>query len=462
MIDLKTYQDYLAAIEKGKEIEFIQTAIKEYKLSDDYKIALDADEYEAERNVTILQFMKCIFTTSGIKVPDFTAANNKIASNFFHRLTTQRVSYSLGNGISFPGAKVEISDNKAKIIDATKDKLGENFDTILYLAAHYARIHKVSYLFWNLDHSDYFKMTEFLPLLDEETGKLRAGFRFWSLDWEKKPVIVVKYEEDGYTQYKTKTGSKGLDLMLDKPKRGYIQNIQHTEADGDQITGESNYSSIPIVPLWGDKHHQSDLVGMRAKIDAYDLIKSGFADDVEECAEIYWVISNALGMSDADLAKFRDRMKLQHIVTADSDTPVKAERVEIPVAARESLLKGLREQIYEDYGGLDVHTVAAGATNDHIDAAYQPVDEEADDFEYQIIQAVQGILGLMGVKDTPIFKRNRISNQKEQTEMVVNSADHLDEETILNKLPFLTPDEVQIVLARKLDEVAATVTMTEV
>ena len=362
---MKTYQDYLEAVEKGEEIEFIQTAIKDYKLSDDYKIALDADEYEAERNVTILQFMKCIFTPTGQKVPDFTAANNKIASNFFHRLTTQRVSYSLGNGISFPGAKVEIQDNKAKVIDSTKDRLGENFDTILYLAAHYARIHKVSYLFWNLDHSDFFKMTEFLPLLDEETGKLRAGFRFWSLDWEKKPVIVVKYEEDGYTQYKTKRGSKGLDLALDKPKRGYIQTIQHTDADGDQITNESNYSSIPIVPLWGDKHHQSDLVGMRAKIDSYDLIKSGFADDVEECAEIYWVISNALGMTDSDLAKFRDRMKLHHIVASDSDTPVKGERVEIPVAARESLLNGLRSQIYEDYGGLDVHTVAAGATNDH-------------------------------------------------------------------------------------------------
>ena len=458
MIDLKTYQDYLAAVERGEEIEFIQTAIKEYKNSEAYKIALDADEYEAERNTTILQFMRCIFSPTGEKLPDFTASNNKIASNFFHRLTIQRVSYSLGNGISFPGARVEISENKAKVVDEIKDKLGDNFDTILYLAAHYARIHKVSYLFWNLDHSDFFKMTEFMPLLDEETGMLRAGFRFWSLDWEKKPVIVVKYEEDGYTQYKTKRGSKGLDLMLDKPKRGYIQTIQHTEADGDIVTNESNYSSIPIVPLWGDKHHQSDLVGMRAKIDAYDLIKSGFADSVDECAEIYWVVSNALGMSDSDLAKFRDRMKLQHIVAADSDTPVKAERVEIPVAARESILKSLREQIYEDYGGLDVHTVAAGATNDHIDAAYQPVDEEADDFEYQIIQAVQGILALNGVKSVPIFKRNRISNQKEQTDMIINSADHLDEETILNKLPYLTPDEVQIVLARKLNEMADTVT----
>ena len=66
----------------------------------------------------------------------------------------------------------------------------------------------------------------------------------------------------------------------------------------------------------------------------------------------------------------------------------------------------------------------------------------------------------MGLDDVPIFKRNKISNQKEQTEMVIDSADHLDEETILNKLPFLTPDEVQIVRARKLEEAADTVTTT--
>ena len=95
-----------------------------------YKIALDADEYEAERNVTILQFMKCIFTLSGMKVPDFTAANNKIASNFFHRLTIQRVSYSLGNGISFPGARVEIKDNKPT---ATDTDVEAEMKKILYL-----------------------------------------------------------------------------------------------------------------------------------------------------------------------------------------------------------------------------------------------------------------------------------------------------------------------------------------
>ena len=112
-------------------------------------------------------------------------------------------------------------------------------------------------------------------------------------------------------------------------------------------------------------------------------------------------------------------------------------------------MKMIRAQMYEDFGALDVHTVAAGATNDHIDAAYQSMDEEADDFEYQIIECVQQILRLMGIEDIPQFKRNRISNQKEQVEMLMLAADYLDDETILNKLPFVTVDEVREILERK-------------
>ena len=224
----------------------------------------------------------------------------------------------------------------------------------------------------------------------------------------------------------------------------------------DEVIGESNYadgsnnSLLPIVPFWGSKHHQSDLVGMRAKIDAYDLVKSGFADDLQDCAEIYWIVSNAMGMNDSDLAKFRDRIKLNHIAVADTDnSPITPYTQDIPVTARESLLNSLREQIYEDYGGLDVHTVAAGATNDHIDAAYQPLDEEADDFEYQVIKAIRGILNIIGINDMPLFNRNRISNQMERTNMVLLAANYLDDETILKKLPFITPDEIDTILARK-------------
>ena len=447
---MKTYQDFIEAKEKGQELDFIKAAISEYMASPEYKTALDADEYEAERNVTINQFMKLIFNNAGQQVVDFTASNNKIASNFFHRLTTQRVAYSLGNGISFPSSEKALVGGKWVTVDKTKQKLGSDFDTVLYDAAGYARRHGVSYIMWNLDHATLFKMTEFCPLLDEVDGSLRAGFRFWSLDWSKRPVTVVEYEEDGYTKFRTRKDSKGLDLVIDTPKRAYKQKIAKTAVDPEEIVDESNYSTIPIVPLWGSKIKQSDLIGMRSKIDSYDLVKSGFADDVQDCAQIYWLISNAMGMTDEDLAKFRDKIKLQKIAVVDSENSgVTPYTQEIPVTARKTLLDDLRSQIYEDYGGLDVHTIAAGATNDHVDAAYQPMDEEADDFEYQIIKAVQGILAVLGIDDIPIFQRNRISNRMEQMQMVMMGANYLDDETVIRKMPFITPDEADAILLRK-------------
>lgn len=450
---MRTYQDFLKAKEQNDTINFIVKAITEYRSSNDYLIALDANEYEAERNVTISQYVKKIYTMQGMEIPDFTSANHRIASNFFHRLTTQRCAYSLGNGVSFASAKKEMQNGKRVSVDSTKETLGKDFDTVLYEAAHYALIHKMSYLFWNLDHLDYFKMTEFVPLFDEYTGVLKAGFRFWSLDWDKKPVTVVVYEPDGYEKYRTREGSKGLDIVLYEQKRAYKQTFLHNEVDPDEMIGESNYSDLPIVPLWGNKHKQSDLIGMRAKIDAYDLIKSGFANDLQDCAEIYWIVSNAMGMSDEELAKFRDKIKLNHIAVADTDnSPVTPYTQEIPVNAKETLLRLLKEQIYEDYGALDVHTIMAGDTNDHVEAAYQPMDEEADDFEYQIISAIRGILKIIGIDDMPIFNRNRVSNQMERTNMVMLAAQYLDDETILKKLPFITPDEVDNILLNK-DEI---------
>ena len=450
---MKTYQDFLGYREQGHLMDFIVDAITDYRGSSEFKIAQDADEYEAERNITINDYTRWLYNSDGQKVVDSTAANNKIASNFFHRLTTQRVSYSLGNGISFAGRKRENVDGEMVNVDATKDALGNDFDTVLYEAAHNALIHRVCFLMWNLDHAVYFKATEFCPMFDEYDGTLKAGIRFWSLDWQNRPATVVLYEMDGYTKYRSKAGTNGIsDLEEYEPKRAYKQTIAHNDADPDEIIGESNYSYLPIVPLWGNKFHQSDLVGMRAKIDAYDLVKSGFANDLEDCAEIYWIIGNALGMTDDDLAKFRDKLKLQHIAVMDTtESNITPHQQEIPTAARATLIESLRAQIYDDYGALDVTNIGAGAniTATEIRAAYQTMDEEADAFEYQIINAVRGILRIIGIDDMPVFKRNRVSNDMEQTQMIMLAANYLDNETIIRKLPYITPDEVDGILSRR-------------
>jgi len=451
---LYTYQDFEKDKSTGGIIVAVQNAISLHVKSDAYKTAKSADAYDHQQNETIYNYIKTIFTMTGSPVEDFTASNNKIASNFFHRLNTQRNTYLLGNGVSFTDHVEEQEDletGETITVDTTKEALGPHFDTDLQKAGYNALIHGITFGFWNLDRLHVFPLTEFVPLWDEEDGSLRAGVRFWRID-KDKPLIAVLYEEDGYTKFKSKE-KVGVDLEELQAKRAYKLKVQTSEEDGEEIIGEENYGSLPIVPLWGSKLKQSTLVGMQHSIDSFDLIRSGFANDLTDCAQIYWILENCGGMDDAELAKFRDRLKINHIAKADTEnSKVTPYTQDVPFSARKEYLDEIRSGIYEDFGGLDVHTVAAGATNDHIDAAYQPMDEEADDFEYQIIEFIQQILSLMGIEDTPIFKRNRISNQKEQTDMVLSAAEYLDDETVLSKLPFITVDEVADILLKKQQE----------
>lgn len=436
-----TFQDF----EKAKTSEdslraFVLNAINVHKDSDIYKTAKDADLYDRQKNRTINEYVQTMFTLAGAPVEDYTASNNKIASNFFHRLNTQRCTYSLGNGIYFANDK----DNKLK------DQLGDSFDKRVFDMGYYALIHGVCFGFWNMDKLHVFPVTEFVPLWDEKDGSLKAGIRFWRID-ESKPMIAILYEIDGYTRFETPEDGRA-EFIISEQKRAYKAKVVQSEAGGQEVVGEENYSALPIVPMWGSKLHQSTLVGMQTAIDSFDLIRSGFANDLTDCAEIYWLIENCGGMTEEDLARFRDRLKLNHIVEVAGDNGAKATPYtqEIPYQARKTYLDDIRAGIYEDFGGLDVHSVSADSTNDHLEAAYQPMDENADDFEYQVIEFIQQLLVVAGLDaDDPVFKRNRISNQREQVDMIMAEAQYLDEETVLNKLPNITPDEVKEILERR-------------
>ena len=436
-----TFQDFQYDTNKSGISASIDKAINLHKATLEYKTALDADNYDMQRNTTIMQFTRKLFTNDGEYTEDQTASNNKICSSFFRRLNTQRNTYSLGNGIQFENTEI-------------KEELGTDFDTKLKVAGYYALIHGVSFMFWNVDHVHVYKITEFVPLYDEETGTLQAGIRFWQID-DNKPIYAVLYEVNGYSKYRKSTKDKGGTGKFEEvsPKTAYRVTYSKAEKDTEaEIVGEENYNELPIIALYGSRLKQSTLIGMKGSIDAYDLVRSGFANDMADCSQIYWIINNAGGMNEKELGKFRDRLRITHIAkTTDEDITVTPYTQEVPYQARKEFLDEIRSGIYEDFGGLDVHTISAGSTNDHIEAGYQPLDEQADDYEYEIIDAVERLERLIGVKEiqTPLFNRNRISNQKEKVDMVIECANYLDDETVLKHLPFLSSDEIDTVMERK-------------
>lgn len=454
-----TFQDYEKAADKT---QWIQQALVSYRESDEYKKALDEEAYMAGKNTTIQQTVRVIYNMAGLPEPDFTASNMKIMDNTIHRLVTDRCSYSLGNGISFPGRHKVIKGGKSVMVDPVKDLLGDKFDRALKRTAYWALANSEAYLYVHMGSRKpewqykLFKKTEFLPLYDEESGKLRGGVRFWSMDWGKRPITAVLYLENGYIKYKTKPDEYSIaSLQKDGDLQAYIETVQTSEAFGEERVESESLTMLPIFPLYSGEMRTSALDRLRDVIDATDMVLSGFVNDIHDIPQVYWLISGAMGMSEKDKRQLLDRLILQHMAVIDGEnSKIEGYTQEIPYEAREKCLDRLHNKMYEKYGGFDVHTIEAGATNDHIEAGYWPMDEEADDFEYEIIEFVQEILEMMGVTEetTPIFQRNRVSNQKEQTEMVMLAANVLDKQTILEKLPWITVDEVDDILARSDEE----------
>ena len=436
---MKTYQN-LAAIseDEGKVKKFVFDVIDDHKGSNAYKTASIAEKYYARKNVTIMAFQKMLYNMQGQQVPDMWSANYKLRTHFFRRFVTQQVQYVLSNGVTF---------NKKD----TKDKLGKAFDTRLQFAAKKAMIDKVSFLFWNLDHVEVFCFADtptdpgFAPLYDEDTGALRAGVRYWHVD--EHTTRATLYEENGYTEYVKKKG--GISVV--KEKRSYKKTVISTKADG--VSGElnENYAAFPIVPMYANDLHESELEGHRESIDCYDYIKSGLANDIDDTSGFYWVLKNSGGMDDVDIAKFRERMHTVKAAVLDDDSAsAEAHTLDVPISAREKMLEILKADLYEDFQIVNVEALSASAkTATEIRAAYQPMDDKCGDFEYFLIDAIQSILSLAGIDDEPSFKWNRIANQTEETNMVMTASTVLGDEWTLKKLPFLTPEEVEEIMKEK-------------
>lgn len=436
---MKTYQDFLEVAEKSdrERMEFVLSAINNHKDSDLYKQAVIAKEYDAHRNVTIANFQKLLYTLNGKVIPDNYSPNYKLRSNFFANFIAQETQYLLGNGVT-----LKKEENKAK--------LGAGFDTRLQDAAHDALVGGVSYGFWNLDHLEVFDVTEFVPLLDEENGALRSGIRFWQV-CTSKPLRATLFEPDGFTQYIRRSGEE---MMILEPKRGYVAVEATSEIDGTELLAYQNYPGFPIIPMYGNRAKQSELVGQREAIDCYDLIKSGFANTVDEASIIYWTISNAGGMDEIDMARFKESMRRIGVGLVDDDgAKAEAHTLAIPVEAREALLSRISDDLYRDFQMLDVTKLQGGQkTATEITAAYQSMDNKVDQFEYCVIDFLQALFEIVGIEDEPSFTRSKVTNQLEQTQMVLLAANYLDDETILNKLPWLTQEEVAEIMKRKAAE----------
>lgn len=435
---MRTYEELLLIGEDEKaKGDFCYSAIREFMQSREHKEAETAEKYYCKRNETIEKYQKWLYTVSGRKIEDVYSANYKLKTLFFRRMVIQLTQYLLANGVNLQNQK-------------NKEKLGKEFDSKVQQALKYAMVQGKAFGFWNADHLEVFgyactdKHAGFCPMYSEKTAEMMAGIRFRFKQVGKNTICkMTLFEPEGMTEF-SKNGSEEIEII--ESRKAYKTVIVKTEADGVVDAYEENYGGIlPIFPLYANDCYDSEFVGLQEQIDCFDLIKSGFANNIDDASEIYWLVKNCGGMDDEDLAHFLYRLKTQKVANVDASQggDLTSSSVQVPTEARKTMLEMLRADLYEDMMILDMKSLSgAQKTAQELQTAYQAQDNKADDIEYELVKWLTKIFEIAGIPDeVPTFVRSKVVNEPEQTAMVLSASNYLSPECIIKHLPFLSSDE---------------------
>lgn len=363
---------------------------------------------------------------------------HKLCNGFFPSFVKQISQYLLGNGVALP--------------PEIKTKLGPKFDKSLQKAGLQALVDGVSWGFWNqptgripYEHLLVFRVTEFVPLLDEVTGDLRAGIRFTQID-DQKPAAYYLFTEQGIVNYISDGNTAGL---VEMGKQAYKNRVRR-DGFSKEVVDTENYPTIPIFPLYANELKKSEFVGLKATIDAYDFINSDLADGITQVEGAYWIIRNFGGDDERELVQALQRWKA---IVEDGEADARAEShlIEIPYQAKQAALELLRKQLFSDFMALDLESIQGGSlTNVAINVAKTNFDLKTDLFEWQCIEFVENILSLIGVREEPKFKRRTLTNDTETISniSVMLSDGYVDEQWAVENNPLINDKDQESLLAR--------------
>lgn len=435
-----TYQDFK---DSTSIQDFLVQSINKFKGSIDYLTACTSRRYY-EGNNDILTRKPMFYDENYVMREDKFKANNKIADNFYKKIILQEKNYLLSNGVDVDEEFKEIVKLNQRINEATESSLldGKAF-FYCYIEDGKFKVKVLSGI-------------NFIPIYDEMSGELVAGIRFWQLE-ANRPTFIEFYEKDGVSLYKQQERA----ATLIQEKAPYFTTTL-TDIVGNKQVNTKNWSRLPIIELKSDREAQGRFTTpLKSKIDLYDLILSDFGNNLEDSKEVFWTLKNYDG---TDMSEFLRDFKHFKAVKVEDDGDAKMNTVETPYQARETALKILKTQIYDEAMAMDMSTVTGNVTNQLIKSMYHDLDLKADQLEEQLREAITALLELflefkngIGVKvEEEInlkFVRNVLSNETETIDNLIKltSAGLLSAETALKWNPYVEDADEELKILQSED-----------
>lgn len=472
----------------------LNSIIKDFISSEDYKEMIDSDKYYESQNVKITERQKLmmlydekekIIDGKTVKeqypytAPDLSRANHKLAHGYLYELINQCKDYLVGNPV-----KTEYSNKIPKNIT-------ETIDDILYKYNDWGKYNQE-----NVKNAQKYKIGWSRIVIDENTGNLRLlnvnskQVIYFLNEYEELQCLIylytkVEYDDKGKKQevkyaevfddtfkdiYKS---TKGYKFSMDKEDVKLLTKVTQYETTTSYTTGDTVKVQAPAVIeteeilTWGRipwimwKYNNDNIDALkpiRCFIDIMDIDLSDLANNVDDIQDAIWILENYQGQS---IKQFMEDLKIKKAINLGDGGKAESKTVEIPTEAREKLYDRCEKNIYRFGRGINFadRDNLGNSSGVALKWSYGPLDEKADDLEESGQAALNDLFNLIftylnavGIYKNEydsndikfVFDRHMITNELEQVNMVMNSTDLLSRKTALSHHPFVDDAEEEM------------------
>lgn len=457
--------------------EIINLKLLADKATTDSKILLDlinadrlsklkSDMNEGERYYQgkhdYLTHQNLYYPAEGSPIKMKNKANNLSVVQFYTLAEDQKIEYMLGKQPTVSIKEQDIMDENNPTPEEQKAiSLSEQFQTAIN-----AELTKKFYNILNNSlHSASRKSLEWLHFYIDTQGNLQYVITpaqgiipIYDIQYENKLIEIIRYYEfelidttrnERVTRYKVERWNEKTVTYYQQDYDGnffkdlyYETNPYPHWMDTNETLGiqtPNNWGRVPFVPIYNNSQGTNDLQPIKALIDVYDAVFSGWANDLEDIKQLILVLKGYEGLAHAtkqgliDLENFLTTLFSTGAIPVSEEGDVTNLKNEIPVEAREKFLEKCEKLIYKIGRMADPTALTAGnITNVAIKALYAGLDAKANamlsKLDESLEEAMWFIIFWMNKRDRTNYDYKQIKFTYNKT-TIFNEAEYI---TILN------------------------------